>query len=80
MKKLLIFGIIALTCASAFAYDCPRCKKSSSYLYNCDKCHTTVCDQCGGSTEENIRRGNFYHAYQGYTCKVCKKGKLQEIR
>ena len=80
MKKLLIFGIIALTCASAFAYDCPRCKKSSSYLYNCDKCHTTVCRQCGGSTEKEIRNGSFYGGSKGDTCPVCKKGKLQEIR
>lgn len=80
MKKLLIFGIIALTCAGAFAYDCPRCKKSSSRLYNCDKCHTTCCSNCGNSTEKEIREGRFFPASNGWDCKVCKKGKLQEIR
>ena len=81
MKKLLIFGIIGLTFASAFAGPtCPRCKKSGGYLLNCDKCHTTCCTKCGGSTEREMQRGSVFSTNAGNECKICDKGKLQYIK
>lgn len=80
MKKLLIFGIIGLTFASAFAGStCPRCRQKDSYVYKCKNCNQLCCNRCAGTSDKNLVRGKFYSGDTGNPCPSCGERKLKSL-